>query len=293
MAEGPGGPASPSPARVLPALRASRTTTIRATGEPENTRPGYQTHHLDFSWFSPSFHQIVADPIITPTRNLTSYKSSPHPPQCLLSLIHQQLRKHIIGTTEFLVPKLCFFVNPTTFSLEHNRDPLNWSGMVPCGPSAPPFTRAFPQSPATSNSGSKKRRGGALDHPPSSGLAFPSQSQALKSLSGFQAGRLLLAPECDALRLAGWWQAENMGGAGGGGEPGRQLRWQPPLASVQDPMKQKEPHRRRRWRPFDRGHPWTCTNPWRTGNPPVRFPTPRKMPVHCLTSPSSFAVSPN
>lgn len=152
---------------------------------------------------SPGFLLVSTKLLLIPSQlhqepNLSqgSARPAPTPNQCLLGLIRQQLRKQALWTTGSLAARPCFYVNPTTFSLQHNRDPLNLSGMVPRGPSTWPFKRVFPQSLGTSPlPGSKKRRGGAVGHPPSPEVTFPSQARSLVSLS---AGRLLLVPECVA-----------------------------------------------------------------------------------------------
>lgn len=136
--------------------------------------------------------------------------------------------------------------------------------MVPHGSSAPPFKRAFPLSlePAPSLV-QRGEGGGARTTLQAQSLHFPHNSSP-SSLFLFSAGRLLLAPECDALRLAGWLQAETHGGRGGswGGShhsPQHRTRRDKRAAETQ------------KVGALDRGRPWTCTNPLVEQVPPWDF----------------------
>ena len=102
----------------------SRTTgPTKVCGEAEGHRD-----HLCCSWYIlVSTKLLLIQSSLHQELNLLQKLSPPHPSpaQCLLGLIHQQLRKRALGTTGSLVAKLCFYVTLTTFSLELDGDPLN------------------------------------------------------------------------------------------------------------------------------------------------------------------------
>lgn len=121
-AEGPENQAPFSPsARPGP----SRTTGLTKDCGEVGDKARRGTAHLCCSWYI-----LVSTKLLliqsSLHQELTLLQKLPHPrPQCLLGLIHQQLRKRALRTTGSLVAKLSFYVNLTAFSLELNRDPLN------------------------------------------------------------------------------------------------------------------------------------------------------------------------
>lgn len=93
------------------------------------------------------------------------------------------IMKAAIQTTGFLVANCCFYVSPTTTSLEQNKDPSTKAGWCPTAQVHHP-SKGFPtESWNQPLHATKKTREGPLDHPPSSELTCPSQFQSPESFS--------------------------------------------------------------------------------------------------------------